>query len=123
MLVSYLAYVVGAATTRSLGRRLAVGTSATIVCTVAYSRLYLDAHWLSDVLGGLSVGLAYVLAAIWLIRFLPALFESPAWPIPVRAGSGIGTLPIVATTATSIAGAGGVGDGEIVIDGVTPIPA
>src|SRR6266850_1496119 len=61
VLFSYLAYVVGAATTRSLGRRLAVGTSATIVCTVAYSRLYLDAHWLSDVLGGLSVGLAYVL--------------------------------------------------------------
>jgi undecaprenyl-diphosphatase len=46
---------------------------ASLVClgaviAVAFSRLYLDRHWLSDLGGGLSVGLAYLLLAIWLIE-------------------------------------------------------
>jgi undecaprenyl-diphosphatase len=32
---------------------------------VAVSRIYLDVHWLSDVLGGFTLGTAYLLAAIW----------------------------------------------------------
>jgi hypothetical protein len=40
---------------------------------VAYSRMYLDAHWLSDVLGGLTAGLAYLLVAIWSIDAAPRL--------------------------------------------------
>ena len=35
--------------------------------------MYLDAHWLSDVAGGLTAGLAYLLAAIWLIHAAPRL--------------------------------------------------
>ena len=35
--------------------------------------MYLDAHWLSDVVGGLTAGLAYLLAAIWLIHAAPRL--------------------------------------------------
>ena len=38
------------------------------VAAVAFSRLYLDKHWLSDLGGGFSVGLAYLLLAIWLIE-------------------------------------------------------
>ena len=38
------------------------------VAVVAFSRLYLDRHWLSDVGGGLSIGLAYLLFAIWLME-------------------------------------------------------
>ena len=38
------------------------------VAVVAFSRLYLDKHWLSDLGGGFSVGLAYLLLAIWLIE-------------------------------------------------------
>ena len=46
---------------------------ASLVClaavgVVAFSRLYLDKHWLSDLGGGLSIGLAYLLLAIWLIE-------------------------------------------------------
>ena len=35
---------------------------------VAFSRLYLDRHWLSDVAGGLAVGTAYLLLAIWMVE-------------------------------------------------------
>jgi membrane-associated phospholipid phosphatase len=38
------------------------------VAAVAFSRLYLDRHWLSDVGGGFSIGLAYLLLAIWLVE-------------------------------------------------------
>jgi membrane-associated phospholipid phosphatase len=39
---------------------------AAIVATVAYSRMFLDAHWISDVLGGFTMGLAYLLAVLGL---------------------------------------------------------
>lgn len=39
-----------------------------VVVAVAFSRLYLDKHWLSDLGGGLSIGLAYLLLAIWVIE-------------------------------------------------------
>lgn len=65
VLFGCIAYVVGTSRLRRCWRWLAVGGGALIVCTVAYSRMYLDAHWLSDVLGGCSIGLAYLLAVIW----------------------------------------------------------
>jgi membrane-associated phospholipid phosphatase len=59
---------------------------ASLVClfavvAVAFSRLYLDKHWLSDLGGGFSVGLAYLLLAIWLIEVVfvraPAAHPDP----------------------------------------------
>ena len=46
------------------------------VVAVAFSRLYLDRHWLSDLGGGLSIGLAYLLLAIWLVEVV--LVRAPA---------------------------------------------
>jgi len=66
----YLAYALGAVRGRSW-RRFDLAICAAIVGTVAFSRMYLDAHWLSDVLGGLSIGLAYLLAVVWLIGSIP----------------------------------------------------
>ncbi len=67
----YLAYALGAARGRSGWRRFDLALCAAIVGTVAFSRMYLDAHWFSDVLGGLSIGLAYLLAVVWLIGSIP----------------------------------------------------
>jgi undecaprenyl-diphosphatase len=48
---------------------------------VAVSRIYLDMHWLSDVLGGFTLGTAYLLIAIWLTQRL-----SVPRPAPIPAG-------------------------------------
>jgi membrane-associated phospholipid phosphatase len=47
-----------------LGRGVGAGT----VLAVAFSRLYLDFHWLSDVVGGFALGLAYLLLMLWLLE-------------------------------------------------------
>jgi undecaprenyl-diphosphatase len=73
VLCGYLAYVACLVSGRRRWQGLAVAAGAGIVGTVGYSRMYLDAHWLSDVLGGLTAGLAYLLAAIWLIHAAPRL--------------------------------------------------
>src|SRR6266487_4457840 len=44
------------------------GISFGVLLAVAFSRLYLDVHWLSDVFGGFTLGLAYLLAIIWLVE-------------------------------------------------------
>jgi len=49
-------------------RLLASALCALTVVIVAFSRLYLDRHWLSDLAGGLTIGLAYLLLAIWVIE-------------------------------------------------------
>ncbi len=47
-----------------LGRGVGTG----MVLAVAFSRLYLDFHWLSDVVGGFTLGLAYLLVTLWLLE-------------------------------------------------------
>jgi undecaprenyl-diphosphatase len=53
------------------GRRSAwwwsVGISATIIAVVAFSRVYLGVHWLSDVVGALLLGALYLLGVEWLL--------------------------------------------------------
>ena len=50
-------------------RLLGSGLAVVVVLGIAYSRIYLNAHWFSDVLGGLSGGAAYLALGIsWLER-------------------------------------------------------
>ena len=73
VLCGFLAYAVSIGSARRRRRYLLLGACAGVVGTVAYSRMYLDAHWLSDVLGGLTIGVAYLLIAIWIVRSAPRL--------------------------------------------------
>ncbi|MET3665743.1 phosphatase PAP2 family protein [Caulobacter sp. 1776] len=49
-------------------RRLAVGLAAGMVLSISLSRVYLGAHWLSDVVAGAALGGAIAIAAIALAR-------------------------------------------------------
>jgi undecaprenyl-diphosphatase len=57
-----------ASSRRRRWRALACLTSIVPVAVVGFSRLYLDKHWLSDLAGGLTIGAAYLLLAIWLVE-------------------------------------------------------
>ena len=59
-----LLYIVWHVTGRGRLRWVASGTSAVIVVAVAFSRIYLNAHWLSDVVGAGVAGLTFVCGAI-----------------------------------------------------------
>jgi membrane-associated phospholipid phosphatase len=84
VLCGYLAYVFCGSAVRRRWRALATSGCLAVVGTVAYSRMYLDVHWLSDILGGMSGGLAYLLLAIWLVGAVrpPDPAALPAAPVP-----------------------------------------
>jgi membrane-associated phospholipid phosphatase len=64
----FMTYLLATSTVTRTRRRLGYAGCVAIVLAVAFSRLYLDAHWLSDVAGGLTLGIAYVLLAINLVE-------------------------------------------------------
>jgi membrane-associated phospholipid phosphatase len=68
----FMTYLLATSTVTRTRRRLGYAGCVAIVLAVAFSRLYLDAHWLSDVAGGLTLGIAYVLLAINLVERLAA---------------------------------------------------
>ncbi|MGM0412552.1 MAG: VTT domain-containing protein [Pseudomonadota bacterium] len=55
--------VLAAARLGPVGRRTLYATVAVPILLVALSRLYLGLHWLSDILGGLALALAWITAA------------------------------------------------------------
>ncbi len=73
-------------------RWLAYALAALLISAIAVSRLYLGAHWLSDVLGGLSLGLAWV-------SLLAIAYYHHSAPVPMPKG-----LPYVALLALALAG-------------------
>jgi len=65
------------------------GVGAGMVLAVAFSRLYLDAHWLSDVVGGFALGLSYLLLMLWLLES----FRDRS--VSAEAGSLVPAIPVV----------------------------
>jgi undecaprenyl-diphosphatase len=65
-LIVYL--IAMASSRRRRWRVLACLVAIVPVVVVAFSRLYLDKHWLSDLVGGLTIGMAYLLLAIWVVE-------------------------------------------------------
>jgi undecaprenyl-diphosphatase len=67
-------------------RIAAAAVSAAAVLAVAFSRLYLDKHWLSDLAGGLMAGMAYLLLAIWVVEVVIVDRRGPTAPPPHTSG-------------------------------------
>jgi len=65
--VSLLLYVLWTLDAPPRWRRLTLLGGAALVLAVGASRLYLNAHWIGDVLGGLAGGLAFAAVGVLLI--------------------------------------------------------
>jgi undecaprenyl-diphosphatase len=64
-----MVHLIGTASARRRRWRILASLVAALpVVIVGFSRLYLDRHWLSDLAGGLTIGAAYLLLAIWLVE-------------------------------------------------------
>ena len=88
-----LAALLASATPR-WGRKVTLWTAAAVVAgLVGLSRLYLGAHWLTDVLGALALGAAWLFTLLAAARTVSALRaassdDHPAPPTAVRRGDG-----------------------------------
>ena len=72
-----LAALTAAATPRWSRKVAAWAAAVVIVGTVAVSRLYLGTHWLTDVLGGLALGAAWLFALLTSVRTIGRLRAHP----------------------------------------------
>jgi membrane-associated phospholipid phosphatase len=75
-------YLIVTTTSRRRWRFLASALFVLPVLIVAYSRLYLRAHWLTDVIGGFAAGLAYVIVGIVTAELIAARRERRATTAP-----------------------------------------
>ena len=66
-------------------RFLACLSCGAVVGLVAASRIYLDMHWLSDVIGGFTLGAAYLLIALWASQMIFAARPAAAVAEPAEA--------------------------------------
>lgn len=64
VLVGAVLYVIAALRVPRVWRRLAEVAAILVVVSVGYSRLYLNAHWMTDVVGAVTGGVAYLLAIV-----------------------------------------------------------
>ena len=89
-----LVYLLHSTAVRRRWRLVGTSLAAATLSTVAFSRLYLDVHWLSDLGGGFTLGLGYLLFSIWLAE------NTRHWPVrgaagemrPARAAPSLGAI-------------------------------
>jgi membrane-associated phospholipid phosphatase len=95
-----MVYIVCSFTPRSRWRCLVTAACLPPVLVVGYSRLYLEMHWLSDVLGGFAAGLAYLLVSILVVELLGD--RSARRAAPVVTESGASDPPLVSAHGGSV---------------------
>lgn len=78
VLTTVVVYLVLIESTAAWQRTLAITVGAVFVVTMGLSRVFLGHHWLTDVLAGWLIGLAWALAAITAHRLWLTLRERPA---------------------------------------------
>jgi membrane-associated phospholipid phosphatase len=88
VLLGFFAFLIAGSSAPSRWRAAGVTACGATVGVVAYSRLYLDAHWLSDVLGGMSAGIGYLLIGLWLTQSLGMWLHARPEAEAARAGGG-----------------------------------
>jgi undecaprenyl-diphosphatase len=81
LLCSLLIYLIGAQATGKGFRWAISAVGGFLVLAVGVNRLYLRAHWLSDVLAGYLLGFAWLLVVIILVQALWPVRETPAPPL------------------------------------------
>ncbi len=97
-----------AAATASWPRKVAAWTVAVVIVgAVAVSRLYLGAHWLTDVLGGLALGAAWLFALLTSVRTVSQLRAHRAVKPTGPAADGHPTPPPSGSARTRRSSAGG----------------
>ena len=77
-----VAYLFATSSLTPSRRRLGYAGCAATVLVVAFSRMYLEAHWVSDLAGGFTLGVGYLLLAIGLVETVARRY---ATRVPVEA--------------------------------------
>lgn len=94
-----------AATTSRWGRKVSLWTAAVLLAgLVGLSRLYLGAHWLTDVLGALALGAAWLFALLTATRTVHALHAAPSDAHPTRPDRPPPGEPEIPAEDTTLAG-------------------
>jgi membrane-associated phospholipid phosphatase len=63
-----LAFVAAILLRRKAAKIALIAASVVLVAAIAWSRVYLRAHWLTDVVGGFSIGICWLMLSIALYR-------------------------------------------------------
>ena len=83
-------YLAGRSRLPARARRLLTAVAVALIAGVGLARIVLRAHWPSDVLGGLALGVAVAAAAAWWHRRRPSDRYRPAPPGARRSTEGMG---------------------------------